>query len=66
LTPEREVLRATIGSIGSWIKDLQALRTWTPENRRALGHLLAQMETGRLALEAVLARNEGRGPEAED
>jgi hypothetical protein len=62
MTPEREVLRATIGSINSWIKDLQTLRTWTPGNRRALGHLLAQMETGRQALEAVLERNieEGR------
>jgi len=60
MTPEREVLRATIGSINSWIKDLQTLRTWTPGTRRALGHLLAQMETGRQALETILERNEGR------
>jgi hypothetical protein len=61
MTPEREALRATIGSITSWIAALQALRTWTPGTRRALGHLLAQMETGRRALETVLDRNnEGR------
>ena len=62
MTPEREALRAAIGSITSWIAALQALRTWTPGTRRALGHLLAQMEAGRRALEAVLERNieEGR------
>lgn len=58
MTPEREALRATIGAIGSWIAALQALRMWTPGARRAVGHLLAQMETGRRALEAVLARND--------
>lgn len=61
MTPEREVLRATLGSINSWIKDLQALRPWTPGTRRAVGHLIAQMETGRRALETVLEeRGEGR------
>lgn len=58
MTPEREVLRATIGAITSWIAALQALRVWAPGTRRAVGHLLAQMETGRRALEAVLARND--------
>lgn len=57
MTPEREVLRAAIGSITSWIEALQALRPWVPGSRRALGHLIAQMETGRLALEAVLGRD---------
>lgn len=56
MTPEREVLRATIGSISSWIAALQVLRTWTPGTRRAVGHLLAQMETGKRALETVLGR----------
>jgi hypothetical protein len=53
MTPEREV-------INSWIAALQALRTWTPGTRRAVGHLMAQMETGRRALETVLERSEGR------
>jgi hypothetical protein len=60
VTPEREALRATIGSIDSWIAALRALRTWTPGARRDVGHLMAQMETGRQALETVLERSEGR------
>lgn len=60
MTSEREVLRATVGSINGWIAALQTLRTWTPGNRRAIGHLLAQMETGRRALEMVLGVDEGR------
>jgi hypothetical protein len=57
MTPEREALRATIGAIDGWVAALQALRTWTPGARREVGHLMAQMETGRRALEKVLARN---------
>jgi hypothetical protein len=56
MTPERVVLRATIGSINTWIKDLQTLRVWMPGTRRDVGHLIAQMETGKQALEAVLGR----------
>jgi hypothetical protein len=57
MTPEREVLRATIGAITNWIAEIQALRTWTPGTRRAVEHLIAQMETGRRALETVLERD---------